>query len=349
MHQLAADRLEAFSFDLLTGGGVAADEAKLIAASLVAANLRGHDSHGVVRIPQYLAALDAGEVVSGAELVVEHESETTLVADAAWGFGQVQAQRLLDRLAPKARAGGVAAGTLRQCSHVGRLGEYCEAAAEQGFVALMMVNTHGFARRVAPPGGSAPRLGTNPLAFGVPNDGRPIVADFSTSAVAEGKVRVKRNAGEQCPPGWIVDANGVPTTDPNTLYADPPGSILPMGGEQAYKGFALSLIVELFAGALSGGVCNSADRYPRNGNCAYLQLIDPARLGGAEHFRAQTSALVDYLVTCPRAPGCNEILLPGDPERNTLARRSAEGVPVDDGTWADLTKTAERLGVPVPS
>lgn len=348
MPTLPAAAAEEFAAALLTADGVVEAEARQIAASLVAANLRGHDSHGVVRVPQYLEALAAGEVASGVELAIERETETTVVADAGWGFGQVQARRLFDRLVPKARAHGVAAGTLRQCSHVGRLGEYCEAAVEQGLVAMMMVNTHGFARRVAPPGGREPRLGTNPLAFGVPHPQRPIIADFSTSAVAEGKVRVKRNAGQDCPSGWIVDAEGRPTTDPNAIYQDPPGSILPMGGEQAYKGFALSLIVELFAGALSGGVCNHAERYPRNGNCAYLQLIDPAAMGGADHFAGQVAGLVDYLVECPRAPGCEAILLPGDPERNTMAARSQTGLPIDDGTWQGLLDCAGRLGVAAP-
>ncbi len=132
---------------------------------------------------------------------------------------------------------------------------------------MMMVNTHGHARRVAPPGGKSPRLGTNPLAIGAPAPGGPLILDFGTSATAEGKVRVKRIAGQLCPDGWLLDSEGQPTNDPNLLYGNPPGSIRPMGGDQAYKGFGLGLMVEIFAGALSGGVCIREVPINQIGNC----------------------------------------------------------------------------------
>src|SRR5690606_32765416 len=127
------------------------------------------------------------------------------------------------RLIEKARQHGIGLGTLRCASHVGRLGEYCELAAAQGMASIAMCNTHGAARRVAPPGGRSPRLGTNPIAMGAPCGDAPLILDFSTSATAEGKVRVKKIAGELCPDGWLVDNQGRPTNDPNTLYGDPPG------------------------------------------------------------------------------------------------------------------------------
>src|SRR5262249_19233682 len=152
------------------------------------ANLRGHDSHGVMRIPSYLVSCRKGEIVPGAPLTSVREGPGIFVGDGNWGFGQTQAGRMTRTLITMARTSGIAVGTLMRCGHVGRLGEYCEMAAEGGLVSMVMVNTHGHARRVAPPGGKAPRLGTNPLAMGAPAPGGPLVLDFGTSATAEGKV-----------------------------------------------------------------------------------------------------------------------------------------------------------------
>ena len=128
--------------------------------------------------------------------------------------------------------------------------------------------------------------------------------------------------------------------DPNSLYGNPPGSILPMGGTQAYKGFGLGLMIEIFTGAISGGVCARPVPYPKKGNCVFMMLIDPARFGGAEHFQAEVSQLVDYVKSCPRVDGCDEILLPGDPERRLAEKRSREGITLDEENWNALVKLA---------
>ena len=198
---------------------------------------------------------------------------------------------------------------------------------------------------MAPPGGKSPRLGTNPIAFGAPHAEGPLVLDFSTSATAEGKVRVKKIAGQQCPEGWLLDCEGRPTTDPAALYGNPPGSILPMGGTQGYKGFGLGLMIEIFTGAISGGVCARPVPYAKKGNCVFMMLIDPACYGGADHFRAEVKQLVEYIKSCPRIDGCEEILLPGDPERRLLAQRTAEGICLDEENWNALVKLGEKLGV----
>lgn len=250
-------------------------------------------------------------------------------------------------LIEKLRTAGIGLGTLVHSYHIGRLGEYCEMAAKAGLCSIVMANTHGAARRVAPPGGKSPRLGTNPLALGAPNGNTPLVLDFGTSATAEGKVRVKRIAGELCPDGWLLDCNGQPTNDPATLYAEPPGSIRPMGGDQAYKGFGLALMIELFAGALAGGLCVRETPPNQIGNCVFMMLVNPAMLGGAEHFAREAADLDTFVRGCPRIEGCKEILLPGDPERRVLAERTAIGIPIDDGNWNELVKEAGRLGVRV--
>jgi len=346
---IAAEPLESFARNLLLQGGVAESDAAVIAKSLVGANLRGYDSHGVMRLPFYLDMLAAGDTVGGADLRVLQESGTLLAASANWGFGVVQCHRLLGRLIEKARESGVGLGTLLEASHVGRLGEYCERAAEEGFVSIFMANTHGAARRVAPPGGKSPRLGTNPIAIGAPCGDAPLVLDFSTSATAEGKVRVKKIAGERTPDGWLIDNQGRPTNDPNDLYADPPGSILPMGGDQAYKGFGLGLMIDIFTGALSGGLCSRETPETPKGNCVFMMVVDPARLGGADAFAKEVTGLAKFVRDCPRIDSEQEILLPGDPERRTMQRLLREGVTLDEGNWGQLLELAERLGVSAPA
>lgn len=350
MPTLSPAALEDFANRLLAAGGMTQAEAEVTAASLVGANLRGYDSHGVMRIPYYVQSLAEGEMVSGAPLEIREEGPSRIVADGHWGVGQVQATAMLKRLIAKARESGVAIGTMTQSGHIGRLGEYCEMAAAENLVTMLMVNSHGGVVRVAPPGGKAPRLSTNPLAMGVPHGDTPLVLDFSTSATAEGKVRVKKIAGQPCPDGWLLDCEGRPTTDPNALYGNPPGSILPMGGPgQTYKGFALGLMVEIFTGALSGGVCARPVPYEKKGNCVFMMVIDPARFGGAECFAAEVKQLLEYVRSCPTAEACPEILLPGDPERRMLAKGMTQGITFDVENFAALVKLADKLGVAVPA
>ncbi|HUG94463.1 MAG TPA: Ldh family oxidoreductase [Planctomycetaceae bacterium] len=341
--------LLAFATRLLAAGGASESEAPLVAASLVGANLRGHDSHGVMRIPFYLDVLKRGLVKAGASLCVERETPAALVCDGGWGFGQVLAQDLMRRLLDKAADSGVACGTLRRSAHIGRLGEYAEIAAERKMAALICANTHGAAPRVAPVGGKRPRLGTNPICIGMPggHDG-PFIFDIGTSATAEGKVRVRRIAGQPVPPGWILDPDGRPTTDPHQLYGDPPGTILPMGGDQAYKGFGLAFMIEMLAGGLSGGPCAMPNAPPPVGNCALFVVFAPERLGGLEHLLCEIPAVETHVRSVPLIEGASGITLPGDPERRTLAERRANGIPIDAGNWGALVTLASELTVEVP-
>jgi uncharacterized oxidoreductase len=177
----------------------------------------------------------------------------------------------------------------------------------------------------------------------------PFVLDFGTSATAEGKVRVKKIAGEQVPDGWVLDPEGNPTNDPHQLYGDPPGTIRPMGGDQAYKGFGLSFMIEMLCGALSGGQCAYPNPPAPVGNAAFFIVIDPSKFAGFDHLQSEVASLEEYVRTVPRIDGVEEILLPGDPEQRTLAKRSAEGIPLDDGNWNALLKLAEELSVSPPA
>jgi uncharacterized oxidoreductase len=344
----SAEVLLAFGRSLFEAGGVPADEAEVVARSLVDANLAGHDSHGLIRIPQYLRAIHDGLLRPGAPLTVEQETPAVLVADGHWGLGQVQAHRLLQRLVPKARQVGLAAGTLRQCGHIGRLGEYAEAAARARLAFVATVNGHGYGRNVAPPGGIEGRIGTNPLCLGAPTDGDPVILDIGTSVAAEGKVRVLFNKSQPVPEGWLLDSRGRPTTDAGVLYKEPVGTILPLGGPQAYKGFGIGLLLDMFAGGLSGAPCSHPGTPLRVANAVLFLALDSDRFAGAGHFLREVSQLAAEVRGCPRAEGVQEIVLPGDPERQERARRLAAGIRLDEGTWGQLAAVAERLKVPVP-
>ena len=350
MPTLTEAQLVDFARNLLSAGGATPSEADIVADSLVQANLRGHDSHGAMRIPFYVGRVKSKGLNPGATLKVVQETPSVLVCDGGWGFGQPLSRELTRRLMEKAAVTGVASGTLRQSAHIGRLGEYAEIAAEKQMIAMICANTHGAAQRVAPVGGKRPRLGTNPLCIGVPRpNGGPFVLDFGTSATAEGKVRVKQIAGEKVPSGWILDSEGKPTNDPNTLYGNPPGTILPMGGDQAYKGFGLAFMIEMLCGGLSGGQCSYPNPPAPTGNCAWFLIIDPRLMGGVDHLLCEVGNLETYVREVPLIDGVKEVTLPGDPERRVLAQRKQTGVTIDDGNWKALVTLATELGVTPPA
>lgn len=344
-----ADTLIAFSERLFVAAGVPAEEATTVSRSLVDANLCGHDSHGVMRVPQYVNFLREAKLFSPATLETLQETPAMLSVDAHWGLGQVQAYRTLERLLPKAKALGIASGTIRRCGHIGRLGEYAEWAAGHGLALFTTVNSHGSGQRVAPPGGLQGRISTNPLCIGAPTPTDPLVLDFSTSAVAEGKVRVAFQKGSAIPEGWILNPAGQPTTNPGDLYGTPPGTILPFGGPQAYKGFGLGFMLDVLAGGLSGGDCTRADRpMPGKGNTVVFVLWNIDLFGGREHFMEAVGGLIDFVRQTPRAPGVEAIILPGDPERQSRQNRLQTGIPVAEGTWSLLTQLANDVHVPAP-
>jgi uncharacterized oxidoreductase len=350
---ITAPVLIEFTRELLAAVGVPRDDAEIVAASLVGSNLRGHDSHGVMRVPQYVDFVERGEYRLGVALEVVHETPSLVISDAQLGLGQVQAHRLLDLVIPKAGALGVAVGTARDSGHIGRLGEYAERAAESGLLLLATVNNRGAGQRVAPPGGIEPRLATNPFCASVPTTDpqSPIVVDFGTSVVAEGKVRGYYISGRSVPDGWLLDHDGRPTNDPAVLYQSPLGSILPLGGAQSYKGFGLGLIMDLWAGGLSGGECSHEGAPPKGGigNNVFFMAFDPIHFAGYDSLVDQATHLVDYIRATPRAAGVASITLPGDPERASLKERLSSGIPLDEQHWTKLTELAKRLHVSVPT
>jgi LDH2 family malate/lactate/ureidoglycolate dehydrogenase len=311
----------------LRGAGTDADIAGEVARSLVESDLRGVSSHGVLRVGEYVSAIRRRLLAPAARPRLV-STTPTVVVDGQRGFGQLGARLLVEETTARAREAGVALGTLAGVRHVGRLGEWAELAANDGCVAILLCNCGDPGGNVAPFGGSTARLGTNPLAYAVPAAGRPpVVADFSTSAVAEGKVRLHLKRGQRLPERWLVDATGTRTDDPAALYDG--GAILPMGG---HKGYALGLLVELLGGALSGAGCASLGQSPGNGVTAIV--VDPDATPGGAAFAAQVAAVL-AAVAEPSAPS-DRVLAPGDPELESRRRAEREGIRVAAAVWAEL-------------
>jgi uncharacterized oxidoreductase len=340
LHHVAATILEA--------AGSSATEAGKVATRLVGANLAGHDSHGVIRVPQYVdqVAKDAIRPNQAAEVV--SETDTVTVLDGHFGYGQIVGEQAIERAIAKAKVHGVALSALRRSAHLGRLGDWAEMAAAEGMVSLHFVNALGVPLRVVPHGGRDGRGTTNPICMGMPIDGAdPVVLDFATSAVAEGKVRVARNKGVKIPPDCLLDPSGEPTTDPRHLYADPPGNLVPFGGTVGgHKGGALWLMCDLLAGALTMGGCSrppaAGDHFGSN---MLSILIGPDVFLGDHAFGPEARQFVDFVKSSrPRTEG-GEVLLPGEPEARARSAREATGIPIDATTWEHIMTAALGLGL----
>lgn len=346
MPRLPAARLKSWVQSLFVAAGAPPVPAEAVADHLVEADLVGHDSHGVLRVPQYLQAIDEGWVVPAAEprLVVDHA--TSAVLDGQRGFGQVAASAAMRLAAEKARAAGIAAVAARNCYHSGRLGSYTAWAARRGLIGIALVNAGGGGQSVVPFGGLSRRLATNPLSIAAPSRGSfPLVLDFATSVAPEGKIRAHYLQGRSVPEGWIVDADGQPTTEPARFYRAPGGALLPLGGSAGYKGFGLALMIDILAGALSGaGCCREEVVAPGDG--ILMIAIEISRFTSRAAFDEQVSSLVEYVGSCPAAPGFERVLVPGEREHACQLSREVEGIPLDDATWEALSSAAARLGVP---
>jgi uncharacterized oxidoreductase len=346
MPTLKHEPLESLARDIFQAITVPPAGAAWMAKLLVRANLRGHDSHGVIRVPQYVASWKKGESDPRAEPTVVQEGPATALIDGRKGFGQIVAKRGMEVAMEKAAAIGVAAVGVHNSNHIGRLADYTEMALERDMLAMLFVNAGGAGQRMAPWGGRAPRLSTNPLAFACPTGGAvPMSFDVATTVAAEGKVRVKRNRKEQTPPGWLIDADGKPTTDPNALYGKPEGSILPVGG---HKGYSLALMVEVLGGILARAGYSRENAGPvLNGIC--MIVMDIARFVSPQTFRAELDDLIRYLKTSPPVPGGGEVLYPGEPEARTEMERRQKGIFVEDETWRQIEHAARELGVTAPA
>jgi LDH2 family malate/lactate/ureidoglycolate dehydrogenase len=348
--------LQEFTRVVFQAMGADADVAAETARHLIRANLSGHDSHGVIRIPQYMAETDRGDLRPSARPQLLREDNVTALVDAQRTFGQFSTAFALDWCIARALDTGLAAAAIRHSAHIGRLGEYTERAAERGLVAIVTVGMAGpDVGSVAPPGVKGRFLGTNPWSIGIPADGHPpVVFDAATSAIAEGKVRLARSRSAQLPPGSALDPEGNPTTDPEDFYRG--GSLVPMGAPTStHKGYGWSLMAALVGGlatigdldpSLAGARAPHTDHRGRSSG-VFMVVIDPARFGAPGGYRTQVAATLTALREMPRIEGA-DVMVPGEPEVRMRAIREKDGIAVPIQTWDELLEIGTRFGAKLP-
>jgi uncharacterized oxidoreductase len=322
-------------------------DALLVSEELVRAERMGIRSHGLIRAVQYVNDIRDGRVRVGAPIEVVGGSGAVAVLDCGWNLGIVGAHRALDVALERVAGAGMATVVTRSCNHVGRLGSYAERAARAGHVCLATVAIPHVGHYVVPWGGAQGRLGTNPFAYGFPAEPDPIVADFATSVIPEGKIRTALANGTQVPPDAMLDAEGQPSTDPAAFYGPPKGTLLPFGGPVGYKGYALSLLAELLGGSLGGEVVDDPQR-PVNGLC--LILLDPAAFALNAPLGVLGTQVAEYMRSSPPAPGHQRVLVPGQVELELLREAEARGaVDVAEAVWEDVCASAASAGVTLES
>ncbi len=350
--RIPVEELESLVTDIFAAAGCSDAEAARIARHLIASDLAGHPSHGVVRVRNYVEWLGAGAVVADQEIDVVSENDALVVLDGKYGFGQTLGEEAVRIGLAKAKATGVSVVALRNSGHLGRIADWADAAAAEGYISIHFVNVSGTGL-VAPYGGKERRFGTDPIAIGIPQDDRPpILIDFATSVVAEGKAKVALNGGKPVPDNALVGPQGEITGDTSVLYgeSDPgknpdprrgPGALRTMGEQ---KGSALALACELLAGVLAGSATSGKEPFSNGMLSIYLS---PEHFA-ATSFAAQATEFADYVRSAAPADPDQPVQIPGDIERGLADEQRQNGIDLAEGTWSDLRISAERVGVAMP-
>jgi uncharacterized oxidoreductase len=339
MPTLTKDVLHEVSAAIFHAAGAPVDLAAQVAEVLVENNLVGHDSHGILRIPEYIKSIRDGEIVPTARPQILEESATSALVSGNWALGQVTGLFAVDLAIAKAKRERVAVVSVVQAAHTGRLAAFTDRAARQNVVMFMAIGTVD-RPMTAPYGGAAPILGTNPIAFSVPNpDGPPVTLDIATSAIAAGKIKVAKARHEQLPPNVILDKEGRPSTDPMDFFDG--GVLLPFGG---HKGYALAVIAELLSGPLAG-----ADAYPgvTNRSGIFIFAVDASVFRPMADYGKALSRTLGKIKAVPPAAGFEEVLLPGEPEARTRVKRERAGIAIPEDTWQAVCDVGAELGVNV--
>ena len=324
---------------IFRAAGAPADLAAQVADVLIDNHLTGHDSHGILRIPEYLKSIVDGEIVPAARPQIVEQTATTALVTGNWALGQVTGLYAVDLAIAKAKRERVAAVSVVQAAHTGRLAAFTDRAAAQDVVMFMAIGTVD-KPMTAPYGGAAAVLGTNPVAFSLPNPaGAPVTLDIATSAIAAGKVKVAKAQHEQLPPDSILDKHGHATTDPQAFFDG--GFLLPFG---AHKGYALAVIAELLSGPLTG-----ADAFPavtqRSG--IFIFAMDATVFRPKADYARALATTLGRIKAVPPAPGFDEVMIPGEPEARMRAQRERDGIPIPDDTWAAVCAAGAGVGVDV--
>lgn len=349
---IPATTLTRFVIDVLVAAGADTDAAAAAGRVLVAADLRGHESHGVARLPAYVAQLEAGTLAGHARPEVVAEHGASVLFDAHNGLGHRAGEQAMDRAIALAERHGVAFAAVRNANHYGIAAYYVERAAAAGMLGMSTSNTGA---SVAAAGSSRPFFGTNPLAIAAPACDEPhLVFDMATSVVAGGKFEVAKRKGEPIPEGWGIDADGRHTTDPADVFGGG-GVLLPLGSTRelsAHKGFGLGLLVELFAAVLAGGPVGpgvgnltfASSGEPSRVSASFL-AISPAAFGGEAALRERVTALRDQVLDLPALDPDDPVRTPGARSYRCRVGRERDGIPVPDGVLATLRELGQRYAV----
>lgn len=343
MPTLMGEQLEKICFHLLSAAGAPEDHSRIVAQHLADNNLAGHDSHGFIRVIQYIRQIKEGVIIPAAKPEIVRDSPVIAQVDGHYGFGQVAAKFSTELAIDKAKKQGISCVTVRHLRHLGRLGAYAEMAAGAGCAAILYCSTGGQALSQVPFGGTQRKLATNPIAMSFPSEKEgPIVSDFATSVASEGKIRVYRARGHKLPDGWILDKEGRPSNDPNDFYAG--GAILPVGGSVGHKGYCLAFMTDLFGGILS------RDGFPANpgtqlSNASLIVVMDIERFAPLPAVRSEVSKMVECVKDTPPAEGFEHVLYPGEKEVRNRKDRGKKGVEIEDETWNQVIALAKEYGV----
>jgi uncharacterized oxidoreductase len=343
---IAPDALTAAVAAIVRAAGSSEREAEIVATNLVAANLAGHDSHGVGMLPRYIEVLLAGDLKPNQHPTIELDTGPMLRVNGNEGYGQVIGLESMEHGIARAKRHGVCVAGIVNSHHLGRIGAWAEQCIDAGIVSMHFVNVLP-RPMVAPFAGSDARFSTNPFCVGIPLRGQPpFVLDLATSRVAAGKIRVAYNKGETLAPGLLLDPAGRPTTDPKHGVVEPIGALLPFG---EHKGYGLAMACELLAGAIAGGgtLHRPHDERRQIINNMLSVLIDPRIYGTADICAEHAAAFVDWVKASPPRDGM-EVLVAGDPERRRRAERATSGIPVDATTWEEIRTAGRSVGASIP-
>jgi hydroxycarboxylate dehydrogenase B len=337
----SAPHLHAYMRDILVAAGVTEHIAEVVAEVLVGANLVGHDSHGLLRIPMYMRSMDSGRIIPDAEPTVLKDNGNSIVMDGNQGHGIFTCMKGAELAIARAKEVGMCGVTFKRIEHIGRLGHFVEMAAHAGCVGFVTVG-HGTAGKgsVLPYGSAVPTFNTNPIAWGIPTgDDTPFVLDYATSVVAEGKLRVARSKELEVADGTIVDKAGKPTNNPWDFYDG--GALLPFG---AHKGSAL-LMLPCLLGSLGG----SFDPEENRAQGCFIMIMDVSRFSDLDTYQKTVRTFLDTVKATEPADGFDEVLVPGDFETRNRKHRLKNGVEVPDLILKELQEWNEKWGVDLDS
>ena len=338
--------LERAIYEIMLKIGATEEEAGIMAEELTVCDMMKCNSHGSLRVPQYVWEIEGGATVTGAKIQIIKESPVTAVVDGGFGFGQVAARKMTEIVCEKAEKMGVAVVTGVNVRHIGRVGSFVQEMAKRGLIGFAAVSVCQ-SRPMIPWGAAEPRLSTNPIAWSAPRYGEECVFfDAAMTTVSEGKLRNYILEGEPVPEGWLKDADGNPTTDPNTFYQEPRSTINPLGGDvRGMKGSGLALMTALFSNALNNEDYwsgNIRGKEKRRHNGVFFMAVNPDFFCGKEEYAKQVKNHCDYIKSAKPLEGVEEVLVPGEYELKAYEESLKIGIHLPDNTWESLVFLGQK-------